>query len=779
VAYGDHSGHGHDHGHGHDYGHDFSGHRRIAQRRRAFLSRWHVLGLRIAKMALHKAHPRRAPMAERQALVDESPLAAPACLLLIILAACAAYHNSFSGPFVFDDIPAIVDNPSIRHLWPITRVMRPPLLSAGANGRPMVNLSLAVNYALGGTSVTGYHVVNLLLHVTVALVLFSLMLRTLRLPSLRGRFAGKARPIALAIALIWTVHPLLTESVTCVIQRNELIVGLFYLLTLYCVVRSCDSASKSFWSACAIAACLLGMASKEVMVTAPVMVLLYDRAFLSGSFKHSLRQRWRLYLGLAATWLLLGLLIFSHSDRNETVGFGHGVEWWAYALTQCQAIVRYLGLAVWPQGLVFDYGTNVVKTFATVWPQAGILLVLLGATVYATVRRPKLGFAGCWFFGILAPSSSIIPLTTQTVAEHRMYLPLIAVVAVAAVGLFAKASRNVGLALVVLVALALGWGTVQRNQVYQSAISLWSDTIRKRPDNARAYNDLGNALDAAGMRSEALANYDRALQLKPDYAKAYYNKADSLLKMGQASAAIELFDRALHITPDYFKALGGKADALVKAGQGDAAIPLYQEALKLQPDDAGVARSLGNALLGAGRDSEAIERFAAVLRVDAGDARAHSNLGYAYAKVGRVELAVLHFGAAVQLEPDSAEAHGNYAVALERVGRLSDAIGEYRQVIRLKPDDAVAYYTLGNACAQTGELLQAVAVYESALKYRPDYPEAHNNLGTVLRRLGRLAEAREHYRLALQYRPNYPQARRNLAALAGSEDASAIPEESR
>jgi tetratricopeptide (TPR) repeat protein len=730
-------------------------------------------------MALHKAHPSRALMADPQAPGHESPLAAPGCLLLIILAAFAAYHNSFAGPFVFDDIPAIVENPSIRHLWPITRVMLPPLSTAGAVGRPIVNLSLAINYALGGTSVVGYHVANLLLHVTVALVLFSLLLRTLRLPSLQGRFERKARPVALAITLLWTVHPLLTESVTSVIQRNELIVGLFYLLTLYSVLRACDSANKVFWYGSAVAACLLGMASKEVMATAPVMVLLYDRAFLSGSFKKSLSQRWPLYLGLAATWILLGLLIFVASDRNATVGFGHGVAWWAYALTQCQAIVRYLGLSVWPQNLVFDYGKAVVSKLTAVWPQALLLLLLLGATAYATVCQPKLGFAGCWFFGILAPSSTVIPLTTQTMAEHRMYLPLIVVVAVAGVGLFAKANKNVGLALAVCVAALLAWCTARRNEVYRSELSLWADTVSRRPGNARAHNHLGNALDNAGRRSEALASYDKALQLKPDYAMAYYNKAESLLWMGQDSAALELFDRALHIAPAYFKAMRGKGDALVRVGRGDAAIPLYQEALKLQPDDSEAARSLGIALLNTGRVSEAIERFEAVLRVDPRDARAHNNLGYAYLKLGRMKTAVEHFAAVVRLEPDSAEAHCNHAVALARAGRLTDAIGEYRQGIVLKPDDPVAYYSLGNAYARTGDFLQAVAAYQAALKYRPEYPEAHNNLATVLRRLGRLEEARKHYALALQYRPDYPQARRNLAALSASQDVPAIQEESR
>ena len=640
----------------------------------------------------------------------------------------------------------------------------------------MVNLSLAVNYALGGTSVVGYHVVNLLLHAAVALVLFGVVVRTLRLPSLAGQFEGKARPIALATTLLWTVHHLLTDSVTAVIQRNVLIVGFFYLVTFYGVIRSFDSTKKALWYAWAIAACLLGMASKEVMVTVPVMVWLYDRAFLSGSFKESLRQRRPLYLGLAATWLLLGLLVFAYRDRNQTVGFGHGVAWWAYALTQCQAIVRYLVLAVWPHDLVFDYGTDVVKDFTVVWPQVCILLVLLGATVYATIRRPRLGFAGCWFFGILAPSSSIVPLTTQTIAEHRMYLPLISVVVLAAVGLFAKAGKNVGLAIVALVAALLGWGTVRRNEVYRSAVSLWSDTTSRRPGNLRAYNHLGNALDSAGRRSEALATYDKAMQLRPDHSMAYYNKAESLLKMGQTSAAVELFDQALRITPAYFKALRGKGDALVQTGRGDAAVALYQEALKLEPGDPDAARGLGIALLDAGRVAEAIEWFESILRGDPRNGKAHSNLGYAYSKVGRMDMAVPHLEAAVRLEPDSAEAHFNYAVALKRAGRLTDAIGEYWYGIRLRPNDAVGHHSLGNAYALAGDLLQAVAAYEKALRIRPEYPEAHNNLGTVLRRLGRLDEAREHYRLALQYRPDYPQARRNLAALLASQDVPSIQE---
>ena len=164
-----------------------------------------------------------------------------------------------------------------------------------------------------------------------------------------------------------------------------------------------------------------------------------------------------------------------------------------------------------------------------------------------------------------------------------MYLPLISVVALATVGLFSRASKNVGLTVVVVVTSLLGWSTIQRDRVYRSAVSLWSDTVGKCPGNTRAYNELANAFDAAGRNAEALANYDKALQLKPDYARAWYNKGELMLRTGHVAAALELFDQALRINPAYFKALKAKGDALVKAGRSDAPIAAYEEALKLQP----------------------------------------------------------------------------------------------------------------------------------------------------------------------------------------------------
>ncbi|MGD1021058.1 MAG: hypothetical protein ABSA12_17265, partial [Verrucomicrobiia bacterium] len=201
--------------------------------------------------------------------------------LLLVLTGLWAYHNSLTGPFIYDDWLSIQKNPTIRHLWPIWQPLSPP--HAGGitvEGRPLINLSLAVNYAIGGTNVRGYHALNLAIHILAGLTLFGIVRRTLLQPRLRERFGAVADELALAVALIWTVHPLQTESVTYIIQRAESMMGLFYLLTLYGFIRGTASPLPRLWHGLCIGACALGMASKEVMVSAPLMVMLYDRTFV-------------------------------------------------------------------------------------------------------------------------------------------------------------------------------------------------------------------------------------------------------------------------------------------------------------------------------------------------------------------------------------------------------------------------------------------------------------------------------------------------------------------
>ena len=270
-------------------------------------------------------------------------------------------------------------------------------------GRPVPNLSLAVNYAIGGLNVEGYHVVNLAIHILAALALFGLVRRTLLLPALVERFGSASTGLALAVALVWALHPLQTESVTYIIQRAEALVGLFYLLTLYCLLRGATSARTWVWYAATVGTCAMGMASKEVMVSAPLVAVLYDRLFISGSFKESLRRQWGWYLALAATWAILGLLVYMSLGRGGTAGFNMGMSVWEYARTQFGCIMHYLRLAFWPSPLVLDYGDGTASQAADIIPYAIGVGLLLAATAVALARRPKWGFLGVWFFAILRP----------------------------------------------------------------------------------------------------------------------------------------------------------------------------------------------------------------------------------------------------------------------------------------------------------------------------------------------------------------------------------------
>jgi len=443
--------------------------------------------------------------------------------LLILTAIVVTYANSFSGPFIFDDLKWITENAHVRQPWPLWDALQPPYGIAGT-GRPLVCLTLALNYAVSGLEPWSYHAVNLAIHASAALVLFGIVRRTLQGPRLRERFATRASDLAVAIAILWAVHPLQTESVTYVIQRMESLMGLFLLLTLYCVIRGHDSPRRLWWYGAAVACCALGMGTKEGMAIAPIIVLLYDRIFLADSWAEVWNQRSGLYLGLAATWLILISLVIMNKARGGHLTDLAVVSPWRYAQNQFGAIAHYLRLAFWPDGLCLDYGWQ-ASSLPKSWILLGAIIVwtLLLATGWALERVPTLGFLGAWFFLTLAPSSSVFPIQ-DLIAERRMYLPLAAVVSfIAIAGWIAVTSlshrfrwtgaarASACLVLTALVVGALAWRTAERNHNYRSGIAIWTDTTQKRPQNPRAWNNLGHSYDRGGQLNSGIPCFQHAI----------------------------------------------------------------------------------------------------------------------------------------------------------------------------------------------------------------------------------------------------------------------------
>ena len=736
---------------------------------------------------------------------------------LVAAAALAAYHNSFSGPFIFDDLTSICGNPSLRHL---AHALKPPdSIGTTATGRPVLNLTLALNYAWTGPAVWSYHLVNLAIHLGASLLLFGFIRRTLLLPALRARFGQASLPVACLAALLWAVHPLQTESVTYVIQRAESLAGFFCLLAFYCFVRGVSSTTeptekshallrapggRNAWHLLSFISCLLGVATKETVAAAPLLVLLYDRAFVAGSFAAALRARWRWHLALAATWLPLAWLVLASHGRAGTAGFGGEIGAWSYLLTQGTAILHYLRLVAWPAPLVLDYGKAVVDDFGRALPGLLIVGVLAAAAAAAIVRRPALGFCGAWFFAILAPSSSIIPVSTQTMAEHRMYLPSAAVILLCVLGLHRLLGRRAWIPLAA-VAVCLAAVSANRNITYRSEVSIWRDTVAKNPGNARAWGALGCALMNEGRSSEAASVFEQALPLSPRDPAMHLGYGSVLAKLGRAAPAAAQFEEALRLAPpadglpdpvsfdahinlgnvlceqgripdalrelqaalrlrdDSFEAHYNLANALYRGGDAAAALPQYARAIELEPDSVEARSNLAVALLRLGRAAEASAESEALIRRNPGVAEAHFNRGNARLALGQPEEALASFEEAARINPGFAAAHAAAGRLLLQAGRAEAGIRHFGEAVRAQPDLIDERIALADILTQSGRFAEAAGHYAAAVACGEVPAAAHNNYGIALAQLGRLREARGQFARAVSLDPNSAEARENLA----------------
>jgi len=661
--------------------------------------------------------------------------------LVVIAAGIGAYYTSFDGVFMFDEIGRIVKNERIQQLHPLSEVL--------AGRRPVVNLSLALNYRVGGLDVWGFHAFNLAVHILAALTLFGVTRRTLARANERSDAGNRAAWLALSIALIWVVHPLLTQSVTYIIQRGESLMGLFYLLTLYCVIRGAESRLRVFWCTAAVIACALGMGSKAVMVTAPLVVLVYDRVFLAKSLREVFRQRWGLYLALAATWSLLAVAgivrgVLSPTGGPATVGFRFtDITPVEYALTQPGVILHYLRLAFWPDALCLDYGWPIVRDVVAAAAPGILIVALLAATLWCLKRKPAVGFLGVWFFLILAPTSSIVPIK-DPIFEHRMYLSLAALVALVVVGadrimmylqrrtaLKTTSARLIRGFLVVGVTLALGYATAERNKDYHSRIAMWNDVIAKRPHHARAHCNLGVALLDEGRTAEAINACREAVRLDPGFASGHYRLAKALKADGEVSEAIEAFRKAVNIDPAFPEA----------------------------------HFDLGNTLFEKGMILDAITEYRAALAVRPRNADAHVNLGNALRRIGSVDEAIAEYREAKRINPDSVEARYNLGIALGALGDMDAAIAELRQLARDRLDYRQVHVSLGHALLSQGQYDAAIESYRQALYLNPRDADLHYKLGLVLHQLGSWDDAIAEYRATLILQPDHPTARKALDAI--------------
>ena len=660
-------------------------------------------------------------------------------ILALWVLVLAAYSNSFQAGLVFDSAMAITRDARIQAVTP--QNLRLILTEEYWHGsttsglyRPLTTFSYLLNYAVfgNGTAPAGYHWVNLALHEMNVSLVYLLGILVLGTPA-----------PALALAALWGVHPLLTESVTNVVGRADLLAAFGVLAGLLCYVKSASATGrrKLFWVAAMVGAQAVGIFSKENAAVLPGIMLLYD---LTWRKRAAWRERALAYAALAAAVgrvplfaRCIAMHILARFGDNPLMSAG----FWTARLTAVKVIGKYLWLFIWPARLSADYSYNAVPLFGwnpADWEDAKALIALavcVGAVLLA-VRwyrtRKALFFFLVFFFVALAPTSNLGILIGSIMAERFVYLPSIglagcAVAAICGLGRKFRQLRECAAWIALgFLCLACAARTYARNFDWLDDHSLWTSAVEVCPGSAKAHYNLGNALaKLPGRLPDAIAEYQVSLRIEPDYAEAHFNLGNALSQLpGHLPDAIAEYQAALRINPEYGEAHNNLGLALANSG---------------------------------GRWQEAIAEYQAALRINPDLAEAHDNLGNALANSGRLPDAIAQYEAALRIDPDYAKAHNNLGLALaDSGGRLPDAIAQFQAALRIDPDFALAHFNLGNALSQLpGRLPDAIAQYEAALRIEPGYAKAHNNLGLALANSGgRLPEAIAQFEAALRINPD-------------------------
>jgi tetratricopeptide (TPR) repeat protein len=728
---------------------------------------------------------------------DDRWLVAGICLFLVVVV-WVVFGPTLHYEFVnFDDDVYVYENPAVARgmtlpgiIWAFTHIH-------SGNWHPLTWVSHMVDCQWYGLNPGGHHFTNVLLH-TVTVLLVFLVLRRLTKYLWRSAF----------VAAIFAIHPLRVESVAWVAERKDVLSGFFFLLTLLCYAKAVTSnqcqvartktapastmsrvtyhESPFYWLALLFFG--LGLMSKPMLVTAPLVLLLLDywplgRISESGaqstelknasrnapSLHYSTMSMLRLFLekwpffGLAAASCVV--TIFAQAEGLQP--FKNAPLLWRTG-NALISYVAYLGQLFWPSGLavLYPFPANGVRISEAVLSLVVLTSITVGAFVLRR-SRPYYLAGWLWYVIMLVPVIGLVQVGAQARADRYTYLPQIGLdvlltwgVAELSAGWHHRRWLLGGLSTVILAAL-IYCAQVQISY-WRDNESLWTHTLACTADNFAGHNNLGIALLRKDRVDEAITHFQTAMHIKPDYTKAGCNLCNALLKIGQVDEAIAQCEKVLQINPDYPEAHGNLGNALLQKGDVREAIVHYQRALQIKPDDAEIHNNLGGALLKMGSTDEAIAQYQTTLQIKPDNAVAHINLATALLQKGRLDEAIAQYQRALQIKPDDAETCYNLGNALLQKSRVDEAMVHFQKALQIKPGYAEAHINLGNALLQKGRVDEAIVHYKAALQIKPDSAEAHNNLGNALLQKGQVDEAIAYCQKALQIDPGSIEAHGNL-----------------
>ncbi|MDA8105487.1 MAG: tetratricopeptide repeat protein [Nitrospiraceae bacterium] len=672
-------------------------------------------------------------------------------VIAIIVLGFLIYLSTSEAPFVFDDVGNIPNNPAVRAMRYFTdgafldKAIAKGTVDEHFRSRIVGHLTFALNYRLHGPRVLGYHVFNVLTHVTNSILVYLLVLLTTRTPWFRRAAGDKKDPYAyrmasLFAALLFVSHPVQTGAVTYISQRFASLATLFCLLSMVMYVwgRLAGAGNSAGGQAgprhggwrsrvpygVSILSAVLAMKTKEISFALPVVISLYEVMF----FEEKAWRRLLSLLPLLLTMLIIPVTVLGEKTAvteirriGESVqGGGSGNTALSYLLTQFRVIVTYLRLLVLPVNQNLDYDYPVYHSFFTpaVFLSFIFLAVIFISAVYLYRKSGReesadrqwlrvIAFGIFWFFITLSVESSIIPLV-DVIFEHRLYLPsaglFMAVVSAAAIAerRFGSAGAKTVPVFLSLAVLLLGVAAFQRNQVWRDTIRLWEDVVSKSPNKARPYVNLGNAFLDLGQYQQAEHEFSRALALDPADDKVRNNLAMLRLYMGKSDSA----RRDLELL------------------------------IKRRPEDPMAYDNLGTFYARMGRPDDAVEEYKKALALDPSYLNAHFNLGATYFNKRDFDAAMTEFGIVDSIDPTRKKAHFYRGAIYFQRGLYEKAITEFRKELTADPGSADTYFQLGNAFSMLGRTSEAMAAYGTATALNPGLREARTPSEALGKTLG-------------------------------------------
>lgn len=621
----------------------------------------------------------------------------------IVIAALTAlvYSTSLDGAFVFDDIVWIVKNPAIH-----TLDTSKPELQKWA----LTDWTFALNYAIGGTDVVGYHLTNIAIHIAAALTFYAFLLRVLATDRFSPEVQQNSPTLAFAAAILWAVHPLNTQAVTYVIQRMESLASLFYFVVLYAVVRS--NRYPWLWLSVAVVAAYLGLWSKEILITAPILATVCHAVFVRPA-----RHAWLIRVAIASLITLsfvarqpdLFTAAAKHIAAADTVTpapanldsdaaapngnldppLESGAQVftvptaWEYLRTQPEVLLYYVRLAVFPAGLRLDYGWD-IQDRPLVWVPLGLFVIaaFLGS-VWLLYRHPGIGFFAVWPWILLGPTSSFYPIS-EPIYEHRMYMPLAGMLVLAVIGAFQLGRTRLTqkqLCLLLIIPLMLfGTGTMIRNRDYRSRLAYWEDHAQKSPANGRVLYNYANELLLTGQTPKAVEHYARAREHTKIDGRLFLvcvNEARARHDLGQNQQAINVATQAIEISPTAMAfPYVLRATSHIDLGDAKAALVDLAKARDIQPGYEGLDYLEGKAFQTLGQMDDAAQSFLNAGKLQPDFAPAWIRAGFACKEAGQPRDAVMAFGKVIELIPNAYDAYAERAKLHLQLGQLDRAYND-------------------------------------------------------------------------------------------------------